>query len=437
MNKSLKLSLFALLLLVVIFSGLAIYFIAKNSSGVPTPSPSMVVNEFNTKAEANNQNTTSVTSKYTNLKAQLLIVPEIYKNGVFSDTKTLSLPEDFRISLWAGDLESPRQIDWTAGGNIIIAERGSGSIKLYQQSENGEYGIEIATIDSGLNQPSGIDYYNGDLYVGVQNEILVYKGLSEEGEYVSKKVVIADLPTGGHWSRTVRVGPDQRLYITVGSSCNICEESDQRRAAMLISNLDGSDLQVYASGLRNTVDFVFKSTSTDFKIWGVDNGRDGIGDNIPPEEVNIISRGNDYGWPYCYGSGVNNPEYPERSGYCKIETEGLTFGMQAHSAPLGLTFLVNDDLAQRVKFPQLVFNDDLFVAFHGSWDRSEPTGYKIVRINTSEVNAKEVNFITGWLDNDGEYWGRPVDVKFDQNGDMYITDDEANAIYKVEYIGVE
>lgn len=437
MNKSLKLSLVALLFLVVIFSGLAIYFIAKNTSENSTPAPSLEINEASTNAEANNQNTTLATSKYTNLKAQILTVPEIYRNGVFSETKTLNLPEDFRISLWAGGVDSPRQIDWTAGGSMLVAERGTGSIKLYQQFEVGGSGIEIATIDSGLNQPSGIEFHDGDLYVGVENEILVYKGLTEDGKYDSKEVLIADLPTGGHWSRTVRVGPDQKLYITVGSSCNVCEESDERRAAMLVSNLDGSDLKVFASGLRNTVDFVFKATSSDFRIWGVDNGRDGIGDDIPPEEVNIISSGSNYGWPYCYGSGVNNPEYPERSGFCKTETEGLTFGMQAHSAPLGLTFLVNDNLAQRVKFPQLVFNDDLFVSFHGSWDRSEPTGYKIVRINTSEVNAKEVNFITGWLDSAGDYWGRPVDVKFNIDGDMFITDDEANAIYKVEYIGVE
>lgn len=435
MKNSLKISLVALLFLVIVFSGLAIYFIAKST--LPNPSQETLMSENNSNIITNNQNTTVSINKYTELKPQNLIVPDIYKTGVFSEAKILNLPQDFKVSVWAAGLNVPRQIDWTTEGNMIIADRGSSSIKLYQKSNNGDYGMEIATIDSGLNQPSGIDYYNGDLYVGAQNEIIVYKGLTEDGKYSSKEVVLSDLPTGGHWSRTVKVGPDQKLYVTVGSSCNVCEESDERRAAMLVSDLDGSDARVFASGLRNTVDFIFKATPTDFKIWGVDNGRDGIGDDVPPEEINIIEEGNNYGWPYCYGSGVSNPEYPERSGYCKTETEGVTFGMQAHSAPLGMTFLVNENLSQRIKFPQLVFNDDLFVSFHGSWNRSEPTGYKIVRINTSEVNAKEVNFITGWLDENGDYWGRPVDVKFDSVGDMYISDDEANAIYKVEYVGIE
>jgi len=152
--------------------------------------------------------------------------------------------------------------------------------------------------------------------------------------------------------------------------------------------------------------------------------------------VNIISSNKDYGWPYCYGSGINDPEYPERSGYCKTETEGIVYGLQAHSAPLGLTFLVNENLAQRVKFPQLEFKDDLFITFHGSWNRTIPTGYKVVRLNTAQTTSKEVNFITGWI-TDNSVWGRPVDVKFDKNGDMFISDDSANAIYKVEYTGVE
>jgi len=371
------------------------------------------------------------------LKAQTLIVPTIYKIGVFEDDIILYIPDDFKVSVWAANVNGPRQIDWTLGGNMIIAERGSSSIKLYKTGIDGLYGEEIATIDTGLDQPSGVDYFNGNLYVGAQNEILVYKNLTEEGLYSSKEVLISNLPTDGHWSRTVKVGPDNKLYVTVGSSCNLCEESDERRAAMLVADIDGSNMRVFASGLRNTVDFVFKSTANDFKIWGVDNGRDEIGDDVPPEEVNVIADNSNYGWPYCYGSGVSNPEYPERSGYCKTETESVAFGMQAHSAPLGLTFLVNDDLTQKVKFPQIIFKDDLFVAFHGSWNRTVPTGYKIVRINTSEVNAKEVNFITGWLEDNGDSWGRAVDVKFDKNGDMFVSDDGAGAIYKIEYTGIE
>lgn len=433
MKKSLKISILVLLFLVLIFAGLAIYFIAKNTSFLTTYIS-------NTNLDANNQNAAIAADKYTQLQQQEIFIPDKYKSGIFADTKYLSLPVDFKVSLWVAELNNPRQITWTAAGNLIVADRGSNSIKLLANNADNNYGEVIATIDSNLNSPSSVDYYNGDLYIGTQDQIIVYKNLAEDGTYSTKQVVIDNLPSvtadTAHKTRTVKVGPDKKLYITIGSSCNLCMETDERRATMMQSNLDGSDLKIYASGLRNTVDFVFKATATDFKIWGVDNGRDLIGDDLPPDEVNVISEGKNYGWPYCYGSGINNPEYPERSGFCKTETEGVTYGLQAHSAPLGLTFLVNDDLTQRVKFPQLSFKDDLFIAYHGSWNRSIPTGYKIVRLNTSETNAKEVNFITGWLTNNS-VWGRPVDVKFDKKGDMFITDDLANAIYKVEYTGAE
>jgi len=433
MKKTLRISLLILFLLVVIFVGLAIYFLAKNTSILSG-------NLNDSQLAANNQNAFISENKYTQLLEQELSVPEKYKTGIFAEAKTLSLPADFKISLWAVGLNNPRQIDWTESGTLIVADRGSSSIKMYRQIDSNSYGEEVATIDRDLNQPSSVDFFKGDLYVGTQDKIIVYKNLSEDGTYSEKQILIDNLPTSvspvAHKTRTVKIGPDEKMYVTVGSSCNSCLESDERRAAMLQANLDGSELKVFASGLRNTVDFVFKSSVNNFEIWGVDNARDLLGDDLPPEEVNIISSNKDYGWPYCYGSGINDPEYPERSGYCKTETEGIVYGMQAHSAPLGLTFLVNENLAQRVKFPQLEFKDDLFITFHGSWNRTIPTGYKVVRLNTAQTTSKEVNFITGWI-TDNSVWGRPVDVKFDKNGDMFISDDSANAIYKVEYTGVE
>lgn len=419
-------------MLIVIFVGLFLYFIAKNTSF-------LTLNINDTELAENNQNIDVKTNKYTDLQSQLISVPDIYKNGTFAEARYLNLPQDFKVSLWAAGLSNPRQIDWTNEGNLVVADKGSGSIKLLSKAYEG-YGEIKATIDSNLRIPSGVDYYKGNLYVGTEKQILLYTNLQEDGTYSEKKVIIDNLPAtegiSSHKTRTVKVGPDEKLYITIGSSCNVCVEADERRASMLIANLDGTEAKVFASGLRNTVDFIFKASVNDFKIWGVDNGRDLIGDDIPPEEVNIIGEGKDYGWPYCYGSGINNPEYPERSGYCKTETEGNLYGMQAHSAPLGLTFLINEDLTQRVKFPLVEFKDDLFIAFHGSWNRSIPTGYKIVRIDISSAESKEVNFATGWITNNS-VWGRPVDVKFDKIGDMYISDDHANAIYKIEYVGVE
>lgn len=426
MTKSLKVSIAVLVVLVLIFLFLAVLFITKNTSFLN-------FNISRQEVDANNQNSQVESDTSNVLFAQQIVVPDSNKVGVFAAPQTLNLPQAFTISVWAAGLNAPRQIDFTNENNIVVAERGADSIKFIKQSQDGTLGLETITIDSSLDNVHSVDYYSGDLYVGEESRIVVYRDLTEDGTYTNKEVLIDNLPQGGHWSRTVKVGPDNKLYITVGSSCNLCEEADGRRAAMLTANLDGSNLQPYATGLRNTVDFVFKSTPVDFKIWGVDNGRDLIGDDLPPDEVNIISQGLNYGWPYCYGQGINNPEYPERSGYCKTETEIPAFNLQAHSAALGLTFLVNDDLTQKVKFPQQIFKDDLFIAFHGSWNRTIPTGYKVVRVNTSKPAGKEINFITGWLNDQGQVWGRPVDVKFDKNGDLYITDDYAGAIYKVQY----
>lgn len=429
MKKTLRISLLVLVLLVLIFLGLVIIFIARNTAFLNTNINSQDI-------ELNNTNPFEDSTDYVSLESKTLIVPLELKTGIFEIDKNLLLPNKFKISLWANDLNKPRHIDWTDGNTMIVSNMGAGEVLLIK-STNGVYGDQRIVVDSNLNKPHGIDFYKGNLYLGEENQISVYRDLKEDGTYSSKEVLISNLPVGGHSTRTVKVGPDEKIYVTIGSSCNVCNESDERRASMLIADLDGQNVKVFAEGLRNTVDFVFRQTPNGFKIWGVDNGRDLIGDDIPPEEVNIIEEGSHYGWPYCYGNGINNPEYPERAGYCKTETRTPVYQMQAHSAPLGLTFMIDQNTNKRTKFPLQTFKDDVFVAFHGSWNRTIPTGYKIIRINTSALSNKEVNFITGWLEDDGKPWGRPVDVKFDNNGDMFITDDFSNAIYKVEYVDVE
>lgn len=160
----------------------------------------------------------------------------------------------------------------------------------------------------------------------------------------------------------------------------------------------------------------------------MNNGRDLIGDDLPPEEVNIVEQGKHYGWPYCYGQGITNPEYNDRGDFCKNETEFPAYEMQAHSAPLGMSFSpdINNNFPKNLE-------DNLFIGFHGSWNRSVPTGYKVVRIDLESEDSNTLNFVTGFLDNSGSAWGRPVDVGFDSRGYMYISDDRAGAIYCVSY----
>jgi glucose/arabinose dehydrogenase len=254
----------------------------------------------------------------------------------------------------------------------------------------------------------------------------VYRTIKLDGSYSKKEVLINDIGGGGHVTRTIVIGPDEKIYVSIGSTCNVCEETDPNRAAVVQYNLDGSGGKLFASGLRNSVGIVFHYSNALNKsqLWSVDNGRDDIGDNLPLEEVNIIEQGKNYGWPYCHSFLEVNPEFPERFSYCKMQTQPPAFGMQAHSAPLSISF------------PPLVsawqgLSNVAFIAFHGSWNRTVPTGYKVVHLDTTNSNSQTIDFISGWYETDGNVWGRPVDIKFDSTGRMFISDDKAGAIYLV------
>ena len=238
----------------------------------------------------------------------------------------------------------------------------------------------------------------------------------------TREAIVEGLPSGGHISRTVGFSPSDKMYVSIGSLCNVCEETDVRRAAVMEYNPDGSEARVYAEGLRNSVGFVFHPTTG--HIWATENGRDNLGDDIPPDEINILRDGQHYGWPYCYGKNIPDRTIndPDR---CATTQESL-HDMQAHSAPLGLRFINSP------QFPE-EWQGDLLVAYHGSWNRGEPTGYKVVRlvVDGSSVVAEE-DFINGWLLDNGTSVGRPVDLIFGpQDGALYISDDGAGVIYRV------
>lgn len=281
-------------------------------------------------------------------------------------------------------------------------------------------------IDSNLKSVHGIIFYEGDLYAAEETQVVVYRGVDEQGNFDQKEIIIDNLPGGGgHTTRSLAISPDEKLFVSVGSSCNVCEEDDPRRAAVVWYDLDGSNEELFAEGLRNSVGITIKEKGEEYELWGVDNGRDRIGDDLPVEEVNIIEKGRHYGWPYCHGSGIPNPEYPDRENYCRYSTTFPIYEMQAHSAPLGLSFVPQG-------FAQGLDQEDLIIAFHGSWNRTVPTGYKVVRIDTSDPQASAVNFITGWLLESGVDWGRPVEARFFQDT-LYVSDDKAGVIYKVVY----
>ncbi len=432
MPKKPTIIIFALVLAVVL--GYGVYFVYTNTSLFrPGPTADEIYkNNFNTTTNTNSDtssptpatNDETVSVDVTTLVPQQLMVPDKYRDGVFAIARTINMPSSFSIQVYAAGLNAPRFFTFDAANNLIVADKGAATIVLLPDIDSDGIAEDPIVIDRGLQGIHSVFYYNGDLYAGEEDTVSVYRDIQVDGSYSSKETLVSGLPSGsGHSTRTVVIGPDKRMYVSIGSSCNVCEESDARRASVVRYNLDGSGEEVFASGLRNSVGIMFH----DGELWSVDNGRDRIGDDIPPEEVNVLSAGRNYGWPYCYGAGVVNPEYAgSYDEYC-TNTEYPRYEMQAHSAPLGISFVTDND-----SFPDAL-NNMMLIGFHGSWNRTIPTGYKIVRIDISQPAVMPVNFATGWLDADGTVWGRPVDVGFDHDGVLFISDDTAGALYRVTY----
>jgi glucose/arabinose dehydrogenase len=284
------------------------------------------------------------------------------------------------------------------------------------------------TAVSGLNNPSGLAFHKGYLYIA-NTDGVVRVQLDGNGVPTSAPVSVNHVTgDGGHSTRTIVFGADSAMYVSVGSSCNLCVERDSDRATVMRFNEDGSGGRIYSSGLRNAVGLAVEPSSR--KLWVSQNERDNISpdhENLPPEEINILQDGKDYGWPYCYsrnGAAVPNPEYANTTR-CP-STVPAALEMQAHSAPLGMTFL------NRATMLPESFRGDLLVAFHGSWNREQPTGAKVVRIHVAGgVPTGIEDFVTGWQREDGSRWGRPADVQVYRDGSVLISDDQSGSIYRV------
>jgi glucose/arabinose dehydrogenase len=338
----------------------------------------------------------------------------------------ISLPPGFGISVFASGLRGPRMMAVGPDGEVYLAERGAGRVvRLPDRGGDGVAdGIEV--VADGLNAPSSIAFYeDGSLYVAETTRILRLSVPNETGVFREREVIVDGLPEGGHTTRTVLFSPDwSTLYVSIGSSCNVCIEEDGRRAAIVRYNPDGSGEQVHAVGLRNAVGITFRPGTND--LWATNNGRDWLGDDLPPETLHIVRQGSDAGWPRCHSGRIIDPDFGAE-GAC----EGVAppaVEMQAHSAPLGLAFYDSE------QFPE-EYQGDLFVAFHGSWNRAEPTGYKVVRVSMREDGplGSVHDFAVGWLREDGSSWGRPVDVVVTPDGSLIISDDGQGFVYRVFY----
>ena len=329
----------------------------------------------------------------------------------------LRVPEGFKISVFADKLEGVRYLTLGPGNAIYASQPGSGRVvRMRNRDGTADSIVEVA---SGLKGPFGIAFRGDTMYVAEVTRVKRFDPGTRDA-----KTIIDDIPGGGHSTRTIVFGPDGKLYLAVGSSCNLCDERDSLRAAISQFNPDGSGGRIFARGLRNTVGIAFNPKTGE--LWGGNNDRDNLGDDLPPEHINIIKDGKNYGWPECYLPGKPNPEYG--SADCSnVEPPAIT--VQAHSAPLGLAFYSG------TRFPS-DYRGDAFVTLHGSWNRSIPTGAKVVRVKVDSDGHRAVgveDFIVGWQRPDGSRWGRPVGLLVLPDGSLLVSDDYGGKIWRVSY----
>jgi glucose/arabinose dehydrogenase len=331
----------------------------------------------------------------------------------------LTLPEGFDITLYVSGMSRPRVLAVDPTGTPLVSDSEAGTV-LALPDENGDGAADKkVSVLTNLNAPHGLAFRGNTLYVAETDAVTRYTYDATRRTAGNPQKVI-DLPAGGsHTTRTIAFGPDGMLYVSVGSSCNVCRERDERRAAILRVNPDTGAHERWAWGVRNTVFFTFHPDTG--VMLGNDMGRDHLGDELPPDELNVMT-GGDYGWPYCYGKKVSDP-FGEHPQGCAT-TEPSLYDYPAHVAPLGIRFIPETFSKE--------FAGDLLVAFHGSWNRSTPTGYTVVRLDIEGDRVKAMdNFLTGFLTAEGRALGRPVDVLFLSDGSLLVSDDHAGAVYKI------
>jgi glucose/arabinose dehydrogenase len=347
------------------------------------------------------------------------------------DLAQLKAPAGFHVALFAREVDGPRLMVFSPGGVLLVSESGEGRVSALPDPQHTGKALKKVTILEGLKEPHGLAFYEGKLYVAENDKVVRYDW-DEKNLRASHPQKLADLPgSAGHSTRTV-IFHALKMYVSAGSSCNVCIEKDQRRAAVMEFNPDGTGMKIFAKGLRNAVGLaVNPKTDT---VWVTVNGRDILGDDLPPEVIfDLGKNGGDFGWPYCYGDHIPDPQFTTPGDDRCKSVIGPKVQMQAHSAPLGLAFYEGS------QFPN-EYQNNIFVAFHGSWNRKIPTGYKIVRVKL-DSNGQPQNgaqdFITGWLapgeTKHGRWMGRPVGIVFGADGSMYISDDAAGVIYRVTY----
>jgi glucose/arabinose dehydrogenase len=329
----------------------------------------------------------------------------------------LILPEGYKIEVYADNVPGARTLDISDNGIIFVGTRGQGKVYALIPPKQAQDKIQTITLLSELNEPNSVVYYKGDLYVAELNRITQYKEVDKHLDNMPEPIVLNDsLPTEKwHGYRVMKIGPDNHIYVSIGMPCNSCSrDKGPLFGTITRMTLEGKDLKPYAIGVRNSVGFDWHPDT--HALWFTDNGRDNLGDDIPPDEINRADKpGLDFGFPYVYGDNILAPDFTEN------DIKGLTFikpvfQLPAHVAPLGMLFL-ESNIA--------------LVAEHGSWNRSKKDGYQIIQVTLDGNRITEAKpYISGWLQGE-KAWGRPVDFLSLDDGSLLITDDQNGVIYRM------
>ena len=342
--------------------------------------------------------------------------------------ETIRLPKGFKIAVYAEHILNARSMALSPKGILFVGTHKAGNVyALVDQNHDGR-ADEGFLIAKGLNSPNGVAFADGSLYVAEINRVLRFDDIENHLDHPPRPVVINEQLPADEWHgwKFIRFGPDGLLYVPVGAPCNVCEREDVRYASILRMKQDGSHLQLFSRGIRNTVGFDWDPETKE--LWFTDNGRDRLGDDIPSDELNHAPQiGMHFGFPYCHAKNISDPEFGAKHACAEFTPAALE--LVAHVAALGMRFYTG------AMFPS-EYNNQIFIAQHGSWDRSQPIGYRVMTVQLKDHQPVDYKiFAEGWLKSDGKPWGRPVDVQVMPDGALLVSDDFANAIYRITYEG--
>lgn len=337
----------------------------------------------------------------------------------------LILPAGFKIDVYAR-VKSARSMALGSDGTLFIGTRGHDKVYAVRDKDGDFKADELFVIAENLKNPNGVAFKDGALYVAEISKLWKYDNIESTLNNPFGKLIYDDYPTDGHhgW-KYIAFGPDGKLYIPVGAPCNLCESKNEIYASITRMNADGTDREIFAKGVRNTVGFTWHPDTKE--MYFTDNGRDMLGDDIPPCELNrATEKGQHFGYPYCHGGTIKDPEYGDKFPCSDFVKPAQTLG--PHVAPLGLKFYTGS------MFPS-TYRNKILIAEHGSWNRAEKIGYRITMVTEQNGVGKSYEpFIYGWLDEKEQTsWGRPVDVLVMPDGSMLISDDQSGTIYRVSY----